>query len=416
MIKRIKLAYRNYKLKFKLRKRKVFFDFNSIEYGAKNILIIDSKIPNYNEDSGSRRLYEIIKILLDQDFSIFLLADLNEYKYENRYAEEYIEEYKSIGVKVYQPSLDIKGDLITKERFISEVCPFINYAWLHRPEIFNSYYITIKSLNKNVILIYDMVDFHYLRLIREWKLNNKSKVKLSADKILNLEIANCKAADKIIVISDNDKLSLEKYYLKPSKMTTIGNLHEFRERPNTFKIFSERKNLLFIGGFSHQPNVDAVLWLKNEIMPLIWAVDKDIKIDIIGSNIPKKILSLKTENFNVIGFVEDLSVYFNSAKIFIAPLKYGAGIKGKIGQSFEFSLPVITTDIGAEGFDLSPFSEEMIANTSELLASKILKLYNDQDLWRAISNRSEQFITPFTKQHIENQLKKVFNLKKSHYN
>ncbi|WP_233244077.1 glycosyltransferase [Tamlana fucoidanivorans] len=405
MKKRLKLILRNNLLKLQLKKQNVVFDFNSINYREKSILIIDTYIPKYNEDSGSKRLLQLIKLMLNNNFSVFLMANQKEYKQK----DECVERFKSLGVNVYQPSLDKADNLITRNQYIKNIASKLDYAWLHRPENFEAYHSVIKDLNSKVTLIYDMVDFHYLRLIREWELTKSDKLKQKAEAMLKLEIDNCKAADKIVVISERDKHSLESFYKENSKMITIGNLHEFKKKTKAFKEFSERKNLLFIGGFKHKPNVDAILWLKNEIMPLVWEVNKDIKVDIVGSNPPQKIIKLNSENFNVVGYVEDVSTYFNSAKLFVAPLRYGAGIKGKIGQSFEYSLPVVTTDVGAEGFNFAPFSEEMIANSAELLASKILKLYDDEALWSSISNLSEQFIEPFSKQHIENQLKKVFD-------
>ncbi|MBU2951618.1 glycosyltransferase family 4 protein [Tamlana agarivorans] len=406
MFKAIKLVLRNHLLKLYLRKQHVFFDFNTMDCKENCILIIDSHIPKFNEDSGSKRLLQLIKLMLKNDFSVFLMADQEEYKYKS----SYIETFKSLGVHVYEPALDKNGDLITRAIFIEKIAPKLNYAWLHRPENFELFHEIIRDLNKEVTLIYDMVDFHYLRFIREWELKKTDKLKTKAANILELELGNCKAADKIIVISEKDKSSLQNFYKDKSKMVTIGNLHQFKVRTDAFKGFSERKNLLFIGGFKHKPNVDAVLWLKNEIMPLVWAVNKDIKVDIVGSSAPQKILNLHSENFNIVGFVEDISEYFNSARIFIAPLRYGAGIKGKIGQSFEFSLPVVTTDVGAEGFDFTPFSDEMTANSAELLASKIIKLYEDPILWDAISHLSEKFIEPFSEQYIESQLKTVLDI------
>lgn len=367
------------------------------------VLIVDNHIPEFNRDSGSRRLFELIKLMLSNDMSVFLLADLKEYKYKS----DYIETYRNQGVYVYEPFLDEHNTLITKARFIQKIAPSLRYAWLHRPTIFDKYYTAVKSANAKCKCIYDMVDFHYLRLIREYELNKKSNLKKDAEAFLSLEINNCKKADTVIAISENDKASLKAYFKEDNKIEVIGNVHQYIEKEDGFKPFDTRKQLLFLGGFKHLPNVDAVIYLKQEIMPLVWKNDPNIDVVIVGSYPPQEVLDLHSDKFIVKGFVEDVSEYFKHSKLFVAPLRYGAGVKGKIGQSFEWSLPVITTDVGIEGFDVSPFHDDMIGNTPEDFASKILKIYNDETLWNDISDHSKVILKPFSLQGIDTVLKSV---------
>lgn len=406
MYKYVKTKFKHFYLEKKLKKKQKYFYFEKIDYKFKNVLIIDSVIPEYNKDSGSRRLFELINLILKNDIGVFLIANLKEYKYKS----DYIQTFKDLGAVVYEPSLDKNNKLITKELFIKAIAPHIHYAWLHRPDVFKKYHKTIKALNPDCKLIYDMVDFHYLRLIREWEQNRKSKLKENAEKHLQMELNNCKYADAIIVISENDKVALKQYYSHTDKMTVMGNIHQFIKKTKEFIPFSKRNKLLFVGSFKHLPNVDAVIYLHDHIMPLVWKENPNIKVIIIGSYPTQDILNLNSDRFIIKGFVVDISDYFKKTKLFIAPLRYGAGIKGKIGQSFEFSLPVITTSIGAEGFDFSPFTEAIIANTAELLASRIIALYNNESMWSSISAHSENIISPFSIAHIESQLKNVLNI------
>ena len=116
-----------------------------------------------------------------------------------------------------------------------------------------------------------------------------------------------------------------------------------------------------------------------------------------------------SENFRVLGFVEDISEYFNNAKLFVAPLAFGAGIKGKIGQSLEFSLPLLTTNIGAEGFDFSPNEELMIApmDSPRVFAGKIIALYKNEKLWDIVSENSEKILEPFSLAKIEEHVMEI---------
>ncbi len=166
--------------------------------------------------------------------------------------------------------------------------------------------------------------------------------------------------------------------------------------------------MIFIGGFDHKPNVDCVNYLHSEIMPLVWKTHPEISISIIGSKVPEEIKILNAPNFRVIGYVENLDSYFNTVRIFVAPLRYGAGIKGKIGQSLEYSLPLVTTNIGAEGFDFFENSNIMIANTTQDIAEKIIKIYENEDVWTKISRNSHKSIEPFSLETIEKKIISLF--------
>ncbi|GGF17120.1 glycosyltransferase [Flavobacterium limi] len=399
MYKAIKLYFRLQKLARKLKKEGKKIDFLSeLKYDS-YVLIVDVKIPEFNKDSGSRRLTEIIKILLKNKVGVFLLADFKEYRYKS----DYIEIFKEMGVVVYEPAVDNKGKLITKNEFLKIILPKVHFAWLHRPEIFEKYFPIVKITKPDMKVFFDMVDFHYLRFKRESELLKDPKIMEVANKYLNLELDNCKKADKIIVISDLEGKTLKDYYNEESKIITIGNIHQFIKNENPVS-FEDRKDLLFIGGFDHKPNVDAVEYLYEEIMPSLWKSQPEISISIIGSNPPDSILKLHSDKFKIIGYVKDVSPYFLNSKIFVAPLRYGAGIKGKIGQSIEFGLPLVTTNIGAEGFDFGENTQYIVGNTSQEIVMNILLLYQNQEIWNKISSESEKVIEPFSSQTIEQKI------------
>jgi len=399
MFKSIKLYFRLKFLAKKLRKENKQFDFiGNLKYDS-NVIIVDTKVPEFDKDSGSRRLTEIIKLLIANKIGVFLLADFKEY----RFATNYVQYFKDLGVVVYEPSVNNSGKLITKNDFLKEVLPFSNFAWLHRPEIFEKYYPIVKKNKPDLKIFFDMVDFHYLRFKRESELTANPDIMKNADKYLKLELDNCQKADKIIVISDVEKETLKDFYKEDSKIVSIGNIHQYIENKKPVS-FEDRKDLLFIGGFDHKPNVDAVQYLSNEIMPLLWKSEPEISISIIGSNPPESILKLNSDKFKIIGFAKEVSPYFLNSRIFLAPLRYGAGIKGKIGQSLEFGLPLVTTSIGAEGFNFKENRNSIVGNTSQEIVDNILLLYKNKEVWEKISSDSKKVIEPFSINTIENKI------------
>lgn len=399
MFKKLKLFIRLKKLSLKLKKQKKQIDYLSQLTLDSYVLIVDVKIPEFNNDSGSRRLTEIIKILLRNNLGVILLADFKEYRFNS----EYVAVFKEMGVVVYEPSIDRNGKLITKNDFLQIVLPKVSVAWLHRPAIFEKYFPLIKKVKQDIKVFFDMVDFHFLRIKRESELRNMPEIMETANKFLSLELDNCNKADKVIVISEIDKEALKFYFNEESKIITIGNIHQYIKISNSL-LFEERTDLLFIGGFDHKPNVDAVMYLYDEIMPLLWQSMPHVTISIIGSNPPEAILNLNSNQFKIIGFVKDVAPYFLNSKIFVAPLRYGAGIKGKIGQSLEFGLPLVTTAIGAEGFDFGLNRDYVVGNTSQEIVDKIILLYQNKEVWNKISLDSEQVIAPFSTYNIEQKI------------
>lgn len=403
MFKSIKLYFRLKSLAQKLKKQKKQVDFTGNLKYDKNVIIIDTKVPEYNKDSGSRRLTEIIKLLVKNNVGVFLMADFKEY----RFTTDYVQYFKDLGVVVYEPGIDKSGKLIAKKDFIKQVLPFADSVWLHRPEIFAKYYPVVRKFKPEAKVFFDMVDFHYLRFKRESELTGNADILKKADKYLKLELDNCKKADKIIVISDVEKESVKEFYHEDSKIISIGNIHQFIENENPVS-FESRKDLLFIGGFDHKPNVDAVNYLAEEIMPLLWKSNPEISISIIGSNPPESIQKLNSEKFRVVGYAEDVAPYFLNSRIFVAPLRYGAGIKGKIGQSLEFRLPLVTTNVGAEGFNFQENRNITVGNTSQEIVDNIISLYQNKELWQKISSDSKKVIEPFSNYAIEQKILSLF--------
>ena len=402
-LKSLKNQFKTYLLTKKLKKNNILFNLNDFKFSDKNVLIIDEIIPEFNKDSGSRRLTEIIKLLLKNKVSVFLVADLKQYKYKS----DYIQKFKDLGVNVYQPSIDKKGQLVTKEDFIKLITPKIDVAWLHRPTIFSKFQSLVKTANPNVKLVFDMVDFHYVRLLREYELNKDEALKAEAEKFLKIELENCKNADVVIAISTTDKELLKQHFNTDEKVVLISNIHQHIDKSDNFNSFENRNDLLFVGSFRHDPNSDAVKYLKEDIMPLVWKDIPDLKVNIIGSYITKEIEALASDKFKLLGFVDDLNAVINTTKLFVAPLRFGAGIKGKIGQSLEHSLPLVTTNVGAEGFDFGEQTNVMIANNAEAIAQKVIDLYTNKILWEEASNSCKTILEPFSLKVTENQVLQI---------
>jgi glycosyltransferase involved in cell wall biosynthesis len=149
---------------------------------------------------------------------------------------------------------------------------------------------------------------------------------------------------------------------------------------------------LFVGGFDHQPNLDAVKFFCKVVLPLIHHDLPEVEFRIVGSNMPAEIWQLASSRIVPIGYREDLTDELINARVFIAPLRYGAGMKGKVGQSMAYGLPVVGTSIAAEGFGATTNEHLLIADDPSEFADHVVRVYNDRELWTSISERSHKFM------------------------
>jgi glycosyltransferase involved in cell wall biosynthesis len=151
------------------------------------------------------------------------------------------------------------------------------------------------------------------------------------------------------------------------------------------KPFAQREGLVFIGGFQHPPNADAVLWYAREVLPRVRERLPGVRTYIVGSKVPATIRSLAAPDFVVTGYVPDVSPFFTGCRLSIAPLRYGAGVKGKVNLALSYGLPVVGTSPAVEGMHLVPGEDALVADDPEAFASAIATLYRDEALWQRLS-------------------------------
>ncbi|SDH32805.1 Glycosyltransferase, GT2 family [Pedobacter terrae] len=352
----------------------------------KTILIIDDTIPEPDKDSGSVRLVHIIKILISLKHHIVFVPN------DGLKKNMYFEQLTNMGVEILYRFPNRKSMI----KLLLNKLDTIDVAWICKPQN-NKEFEFLFNHNPKIKWIYDTIDLHFLREEREAELLNNTELKQSANKTKEQELAFAKAADITIAITNDEKELLENYGI--AKTTVIPNIHISQENNNAIP-FEERSGIIFIGGYAHKPNIDAVKYLSREIMPLVWAKNPTIKLTLLGSNPNNEVMELASEKIHVTGYLEDVSDYFNNSRVFAAPLRFGAGMKGKIGQSLSYALPVVTSSIGAEGIGLISEQDYLLAATANEFANQILKLYENRALWERISNNAKKLIKSYHPDHI----------------
>src|SRR4249919_2009152 len=153
---------------------------------------------------------------------------------------------------------------------------------------------------------------------------------------------------------------------------------------------------MFVGSYRHPPNVDAAQWLANEIFPRIRAARPDIRLHLVGDYAPTEVSSLAQRDGIVVhGHVPDLDALLDRTRINLAPLRFGAGVKGKISQSLASGLPVVATHCAVEGMHLRDGEEVLVKDDADGFADALLRLYDDPGLWQALSQRGQEHIRQY---------------------
>ena len=251
--------------------------------------------------------------------------------------------------------------------------------------------------------IYDMVDIHFLRFKRAIELEpTRISLKKNYKHFFRLETVVAPQLDYIIAISDKEKEIMSQYADK-NKIITISNIHYPKIDISERKNFSESKGITFIGSI-HEPNIDAVKFLYEKIMPIVWKTNPELEVSIIG-NVSEKLDLKLYPKFKFLGFVESIEEHFMNSKIMVAPLRFGAGVKGKIGQAFEYFFPLVTTDIGAEGMKLTDKKNVLIANDENSFAEAIIQLNTNEELWNTLSQNSVDSLRAFSPEEVKEKLK-----------
>ena len=269
----------------------------------------------------------------------------------------------------------------------------------NNPEAFSAIFIlwpksvqavmpTIKRYGPTIPVIYDMCDYHARRLKREGELLSDPRILAKAKEFQAIESEAARTTDLTLAISQEEK----DLFLADNPATNIDVLGNFFE-PETDPIPGpeKRSGLLFVGSFVHAPNTDGILWFVRDIYPLVKQKDPSVSLHIVGNYPPPEVQSLSEDPDIVVhGWVPDLTDLFRSTRVFVAPLRYGAGVKGKVGLAMSKGLPVVTTAIGAEGMNLTSGSDCEIVDSPEDFARKTIRLLSDADHWSKISRHGQQ--------------------------
>ena len=364
------------------------------------VLVIDHHVPLYDQDAGSRSTFQYLELLVSAGCNVKFMGD-NFFKHE-----PYSTELEAMGVEV------LVGDYYRKHwKIWLESNPgYVDIIYLMRPHVAQKYLKEISSLNEKPKLIYFGHDLHYLRLQRQSIVEKNLKVEKEAEVWKKIEFRIFREVDLIYYPSEAEVAEILKVEpTLPVKSIPLYCFDNFKKVKSGFK---DRKDLLFVGGFNHPPNLDGLMWFLEEIYPTVTSKLEGVKLHVVGSNMPQHVKELASKNIVIEGYLDDddLIALYEKVRISVVPLRYGAGVKGKVLEALRRGVPVVTTDIGAEGI---PGRENclIIENESDSFAKKIINVYERESDLAFFSERGSIIIEEnFTRSSVLEKISTDFRI------
>jgi GT2 family glycosyltransferase len=351
------------------------------------IIFIDNEVPQFDNNSGALRTTAILQLMLESGYEVSLIP-INGLR-----REPYTSNLENLGIEVLGP-LELCGDYLTQ---IKET---IKQIWISRVTVATKALKLLYPIISDIPLIFDTVDLHHVRLEREESLR-KSFGKSQQIKQQELEI--CNQSERVIVVSEQEQEYLAR--LTKTPISVLSNLHAIHRR----KIVPpQNQRAIFVGSFQHTPNIDAVHWFIEDVMPKVLKEIPNFEFWVVGDKPPTSLTSLTIPSLSIKGWVENLDELLNKVRLNLAPLRYGAGVKGKISHAMSIGLPTVTTTIGAEGMNLTDSLNIEIANTPDEMVKKISLLIRNDQHWESLSSAGQQIAEEmFGFEHARKVLKEI---------
>ena len=335
------------------------------------VLVIDAQVPRPDHDSGSLRLVNLMRLLREEGAHVvFLPAD-------RKRVAPYTEALQHLGIEAWHAPFAaalpawlrahgarFDAVMVSRHYVASEILPLLR---THAPYARR---------------VFDTVDLHYLRERRAAELAGDAALARAAARTRSDELAVIAAADVTLVVSEIEQALLAQE-APGARVEVVSNLHQVAgPGPG----FAAREGIVFVGGFRHPPNVDAVRWFVEAVFPRVRARLPGVVFHCIGSHPPEDVQALATHAGVVVhGHVPDIGPWMSGARVAVAPLRYGAGVKGKVNLSMAHGQPVVATPCAVEGMHLADGHDVLVANDADAFADAVVRAYTDEGLWQALA-------------------------------
>lgn len=339
----------------------------------RRILVVDATTPTPDKDSGSIDACNLMRIFQNLGFHVTFLPE------NCHHGGRATEDLQRAGVEcLYAPWTP------SPREGLRRYGPDADIVLLTRVGVAASLLQATRQYAPRAKVWFDTVDLHFLRESREAALRGSASLARIADRTKDLELGVIAAADLTLLRSEHE-LEMLRQILPGARLLHAPIMRHIPGPGPAPTPWEERRDIVFIGGYAHPPNVDAVKHFVADVMPLLRARGFPGRFIIAGSDPPAEVHALAALGVEVRGFVKDLATLFGSCRLTVAPLRFGAGMKGKVVSSLTHGVPCVASPMAVEGSRLVHGEHLLVAETPEQMAEAVMTLYGDKELWHRLS-------------------------------
>ncbi|WP_166209790.1 glycosyltransferase [Cognatiluteimonas telluris] len=339
---------------------------------ARRALFIDHCTPTPDEDAGSLVAFEVMRAFLSNGYKVTFIPEDN-FAHVGRHTRD----LQRMGIEaIHHPAF------ANMRAFLSARKDPFDVIFLHRFGVAARHLDALRRAYPRARVVFLNADLHYLREMRQAELDADSAAAARARQTRDRELAVIGKVDVALVHSDHEQALLQRE-LPASRIVLFPLVHDPAAQVAPLSV---REGVCFVGGFRHPPNADGIAWFVAAVWPLVLEQVPDARLYIVGSHMPPDVRALaRTRGVEAVGFVDDLDGFLDRRRVSIAPLRYGAGAKGKVAGSLARGLPVVCTPVAAEGMGLAPDRDVLVGDSPQALARHVVTLLTDDARWRALS-------------------------------
>lgn len=349
----------------------------------RRVLFVDHCTPTPHEDAGSRVAWEVMAAFRAHGFKVtFVPEDNFAHMGEDTHA------LQRLGVEaIYHPAYS------RMPQFLEARSDPFDVVFLHRYGVGHAHLAAMRNRYPGAKIVFLNADMHHLREMRAAELAGDPQAMVAARRTREHELAVACGADLALVHSEVE-LALLREACPGASVALFPLVHDPVDRPAPL---AAREGVCFVGGFRHPPNADGIAWFAREAWPLVVAERPGATLHVAGSHVTPEVEALGSlPNVVVHGYVADIGAFLDARRVSVAPLRYGAGAKGKVAESLAHGLPTVCTPIAIEGMALSPGGNVLVGEDPASLAAHVISLLGDDARWQALSGAGLRYAAEVT--------------------
>lgn len=334
------------------------------------ILIIDAMMPDPSRDSGSLRLCHLMQILRELDWAVDFMPDSLRSDSADKTRLE------AAGIRVLcRPGVHSLAAWLQRDATPPDA------VMLCRHYVAGAHLALVRKYAPSARILFDTVDLHHVREMRAAQHAGDARQLRRARRTRRRELGLIQQCDITFVVSPQEQKQLQQD-LPEADVRLLSNIHHVHPLGPSFE---ERRGLFFVGGWGHPPNRDAIRWLAGTIMPRIRQQLPEVILHLVGDLPEAERAALRQPGLHIHGRLPDLEPMLQQCRLALAPLRYGAGVKGKINTPMSHGLPVVATTMAVEGMFLENGRDVLVADSAEAFADAVVRAYQDPALWQVLA-------------------------------